>query len=543
MPLARPSAVLSRARRSLPGYADGSSPIASSVRLALLLLAALLATPDAAAEGATLPYLGVVLVLALVGTTVPDARRLKLVLLLGEALVASLGVAVTGQPALPLLVCLSASALGAGLAAGYVGAVVTTGLAAAVLLVGRLAHGSESGAAALSSASAQWTVFALAASLLAGRIHALGTLPKTPEDRYAEAHRLLEQLRAVTRGLPGSLDPGLVARDLMEQCVELTGCEHGAVLLNVGGDQLVPLALHGYQRVPWRASLAEDGPIQRAWLSGAPVLDRREPGRGRAGSSLFILPMTVERHRVGVVALEARTLDAFDAPEPGLLSLVERSALPLETAALFDELRINAAQEERARLAREMHDGIAQDLAFLGYELDALAALQRKAPEQAVDETRRLRKHITGLMSDLRLSISDLRSSVGPGRGLGAALSEYARSAGTSSGITVHMTLAEGSTRLPADAEVQLLRIAHDAVGRARRQPGTRNLWVELEVDPPNARLVVEDDAPDTSEAGVQRNGSHEMEERAARLGARFRSERRVPTGNRVSVTLGESQA
>jgi signal transduction histidine kinase len=78
---------------------------------------------------------------------------------------------------------------------------------------------------------------------------------------------------------------------------------------------------------------------------------------------------------MGVVALEWRSAGAW-SPElvPGLVEVVERHALPLETAALFDELRIAAATEERSRLAREMHDGIAQDLAFLGYQLDALTA-------------------------------------------------------------------------------------------------------------------------------------------------------------------------
>ncbi|MDP9466957.1 MAG: ATPase, partial [Actinomycetota bacterium] len=153
---------------------------------------------------------------------------------------------------------------------------------------------------------------------------------------------------------------------------------------------------------------------------------------------------------------------------------------------------------------------------------------------------RALRAQMTSLISDLRLSISDLRSSVGPGRGLGAALSEYARSAGTSSGIRVHLSLKEGSTRLPAEAEVGLLRIAHEAVGRARRRPGTQNLWVTLDVDPPSATLVIEDDAPKPGGTG---NGSQSaaraMDERALKLGARFSAEDRLPTGNRISVTLG----
>ncbi len=257
---------------------------------------------------------------------------------------------------------------------------------------------------------------------------------------------------------------------------------------------------------------------------------------------MLVLPIVVGDSRVGVVALEWRSVDGYSCELlPALVEVVERHALPLETAALFDELRIAAATEERSRLAREMHDGIAQDLAFLGYQLDALTAvLRRTGSEEGVAQARALRAQMTSLISDLRLSISDLRSSVGPGRGLGAALSEYARSAGTSSGIRVHLSLKEGSTRLPADAEVQLLRIAHEAVGRARRRPGTANLFVTLEVDPPSANLVIEDDAPNTEEtvtAGT--SADRAMHERAVKLGARFSAEHGVPTGTRICVTLG----
>lgn len=145
---------------------------------------------------------------------------------------------------------------------------------------------------------------------------------------------------------------------------------------------------------------------------------------------------------------------------------------------------------------------------------------------------------MTSLISDLRLSLTDLRSSVGPGRGLGAALSEYARSAGTSSGITVHLTLTEGSTRLPARTEVQLLRIAHEAVNRARRRPGATNLWVSLAVDPPSAVLVVEDDSPERVVLPPAAADTREMLERATILGARFSLEPRTPTGSRLHVSV-----
>lgn len=509
------------------------------VRVGLLLLSLLLSVAPGSDRVTTL-FAGAVLLVAAVPLLLPRHPRSGWLLLLAEALLAGSGVAVTGQATSPLLVCLPATALAAGGTTGSTGVLLVTGVQAAALLAGRLAHaGDRLRAQGLTRAAAEWVVTALAVGLLSAR-SAAAPAADGPEDRYVEAYRLLRQLRGVTRSLPGSLDPGSVAETLLAGCVELSGCEHGAVLLHSGGDQLVPLALHGYRRVPWRAGLDQDGPLQRSWLSGEPVVDHRpaDPEGGRRGSDLLVLPIRVDGVGIGLVVLESRQVGHFAASgHAALQAVVARSALPLETAALFDELRIAAAAEERTRLAREMHDGIAQDLAFLGYELDALAGRLRGEPAQ--DQVKALRRRITELIGELRLSISDLRSSTSPFRGVGAVLSEYARSMGTSSGLTVHLSLTEGSTRLPADTEVQLLRIAHEAMTRARRRPAVANLWVTLLVDPPYAALTIEDDGgPDTSE-DQDPTATQIMNERATRLGAALLSRRRVPKGVSVTVTVG----
>ncbi len=105
--------------------------------------------------------------------------------------------------------------------------------------------------------------------------------------------------------------------------------------------------------------------------------------------------------------------------------LVDDAALRIDTALLFSEVRALATAEERRRLAREIHDGIAQEIASLGYLVDDLAA--GTEDEHVATELRHLREELTRVVTELRLSIFDLRSDVQPATGLGAALSDYVR--------------------------------------------------------------------------------------------------------------------
>ncbi len=104
-----------------------------------------------------------------------------------------------------------------------------------------------------------------------------------------------------------------------------------------------------------------------------------------------------------------------------MTALARPAALRLEAALLFDEVRSLATNEERQRLAREIHDGVAQELVIVGYGIDnALATLPSDAKETA-EELRTLRAEVTRVITELRLSLFELRSEVdrhgGSGRG------------------------------------------------------------------------------------------------------------------------------
>jgi signal transduction histidine kinase len=146
-------------------------------------------------------------------------------------------------------------------------------------------------------------------------------------------------------------------------------------------------------------------------------------------------------------------------------------------------------------------------------------------------------------VSELRMSIFDLRSEVDVHGGLGSALSEYVRSVGRQSGLTVHMSLAESPNRLPAETEAELLRIAQEAITNARKHAEAENLWVSLTVDPPGAVLRVEDDGRGLGKARADSYGIQIMQERARRLRTTVDVLPREPRGTAVEVRLGGDTA
>ena len=76
------------------------------------------------------------------------------------------------------------------------------------------------------------------------------------------------------------------------------------------------------------------------------------------------------------------------------------------------------------------------------------------------------------MITELRLSLFELRSEVDRQGGLAAAIAEYARTVGAAGGLRVHFSLDESTARLPAAVEAELLRIAQEAITNARKHAG-----------------------------------------------------------------------
>ena len=253
---------------------------------------------------------------------VGPVRRHPVLAAVAEAGFIGATVAFTGGAQSPMLPYLLAPGLAMGLAGTWRQVLLATAAATVGLLGARTVQELRDTTPRFFAGddfavtTGQWVLLGLAFGLIAGWAQRL-VVVETPDmsDRYGEARRLLEQLRGVTRRLPGGLDVSSSAEALLERCAEVAPHNRAAVLVRPGDGALVPAAVRGTQRVPWRAPLTEPGPLQRAWDGREPVVDRRKAdthGR-RQGSSLAVLPLATGAEPFGLLILEAYDEAAFDA--------------------------------------------------------------------------------------------------------------------------------------------------------------------------------------------------------------------------------------
>ena len=489
---------------------------------------------------------GTVLVVA-IGAVALAASRFSLValrwILLVEGFLAALAISVTlpgGEMVLPYLVV---PVLLAGVGGSVRDVALVAGFEVVGLALGLGLGGDEATALEGLELAAPWAVASLGAGFVGAWFGQTRATPnRVDEASYESARRLLSQLRTVARRLSSGLDPVSLAEQALSVVHERLGDARSAVFVRTEGGVLAPLGYHGYDA---GQSLVPTGHlVDRCWSEMRPAHGPQPAGRAE-NRYRTVLPLRSGARMIGVVIA-----DAPAEPDPEtldeLLRELDEQALRLDTALVFDEVRSLATIEERQRLAREIHDGVAQEVASLGYALDELVAT-------AVDDRQRgqladVRSEVSRVVSELRLSIFDLRSEISPAAGLGSALSDYVRTVGSRSGLTVHLTLDESPARLRTEVETELLRIVQEAVTNARKHSNAQNLWVDCRIRPPFARITVQDDGTglDGIVQGLRADsyGLNIMRERAQRINATLdiASGDRNPhgQGTRVTVTVGD---
>ena len=397
----------------------------------------------------------------------------------------------------------------AGLAAGLTAALLCAAEASLVLLITAVlvpsSHSNTGDALFLDPLT--WFPLMVAAALVAGWSRRVAQQDEPNLDpAYAYAHRLLSELHVVARQLSLGLDPQTLAAALVEELEDLSDGVRATVLIRSSGGRFVPVV--GDAPTPLAESVVMD-----AWVAADLVR------RGRSGTTVVALPVLMGERVVAVVVLSdaSQGQHLTEAVVSTCRSAIAQAGPRLASALLFDDVRRLATVDERNRLAREIHDGIAQDMASIGYLLDDIAT---DADPEVAKRLTSLREHLGGLVGELRLSIFDLRAGVDESIGLARTLGDYVQRIGTQAGLIVHVSTDEAPHRLPVATEVELLRIVQEAVTNVRRHAEANNVWLTVVVDPPRAHILVADDGRGLGQPRPDSMGITGMKERAARIGA-----------------------
>lgn len=439
-------------------------------------------------------------------------------------------VAVTAwvQPAaVTLMLYWLAPGLAAGVRGGYRWVLAATALPAA-LGAALVLRSSDPFMADSLTLMLQWAIMALLAGALGAWAKRQQDLARQdPQQSYAEAVRVLTELEEISHRLPAGLDVGTIGVQVLREVAREVPAERSAVLTRpaTNSSDLVLASLPDAHTGWLPGAEVTDG-----WFSGKSTDGRAElvPGYG----SFAVVPLVVGRRRIGLVVL----LNPESDPIERATDIVERGAIPLEAALLFDSVRQSAISEERDRIAREIHDGIAQDVAFLGYAADEIAdTTQDEVVKRQIEA---LRREITRVVGELRMSVFNLRTVVPSSMTLGASLSDYARRTLQDVPIRFHVELDESPQRLLPAVESEMMRIGQEALTNVRRHSQAENVWLTCRVSPPHAEVVVADDGEGLGEKRPDSFGLEIMAERADKVGATLKVEARPNGGAIVSVSL-----
>ena len=259
--------------------------------------------------------------------------------------------------------------------------------------------------------------------------------------------------------------------------------------------------------------------------------------------SFLGVPIVAASGIVGAIYLTDKVgAEGFDEADQQLIEMLSvHAALAIEKANLYERSRELSIVEERNRLARELHDAVAQKLFATVLAAESAGTLLARDQAAAAAELERVQALAREAMGELRSLIFELRPASLEQEGLAATLRKQVDMLRRLHGRDIELRIA-GAARPAPEAEGEVLRIAQEALNNALRHANAER--IELRLDARDGRLVVTvaDDGVgfDPAAPGVRsrRLGLTSMEERARALGGALAVVSRPGEGTTVTLEV-----
>jgi signal transduction histidine kinase len=213
-----------------------------------------------------------------------------------------------------------------------------------------------------------------------------------------------------------------------------------------------------------------------------------------------------------------------------------------QTGIIRGQIQREAAFEERARLAREFHDSLEQQLTGIRLQLDAVKTKFRQDPEEAESYLDTARSLIRHSHDEARRSVWDLRAALLEKGDLTFALGQTIAQLGGTSGARPTLSISGVPRPLDPRIENHLLRLAQEAAGNAVQHAGASQIKVTVTYQTNDLRLEIRDDGSGFDPAAATSESGHfgllGMRERAEKIGAHFELVSAAEKGTTLTIVV-----
>lgn len=402
--------------------------------------------------------------------------------------------------------------------------------------------------------SAQWSLVLLLVALIAGYARRISgeadrqhTLALDRLGRLSDANSLLFSLHRVTQTLPASLDLDDVLDTTINRLRSLFAFDSATVLAfddtdgnwsvlrNEGAGRMTAKIPDDQLPAPLRRAMATSDVVKVDNLVAAGL-----PGLTDRAAAGMYAALPARGAIIGLIAVENAAERRFSARDGELLQgLVEPLALAIDNARWFARLRTVGADEERTRIARDLHDRIGQSLAYLAFELDRIVSVDERG-DPVGPSLNQLRGDVRGVIGEVRDTLYDLRTDVSDSEDMGTILDTYVKRVSDRSGLEIDLHCDRGA-RLPLLQEREMWRIAQEAITNVERHASATRARILWRCNGESAALEVRDNGegfPLGTAGRLDSYGILGMRERAASIGATLDIASQPGKGTRVRCSL-----
>ncbi|HEY9075447.1 MAG TPA: sensor histidine kinase [Anaerolineaceae bacterium] len=303
------------------------------------------------------------------------------------------------------------------------------------------------------------------------------------DDEAAPAAKSAFNLDAAAHTIKQSLDRARLAVILTEDLPQQMGLEGARFWVGRWGKSSLPEGM----AAAFQVALRVEGVTRGLWEVGKPM--KRDEFSPEEQRILARLAEEAEQALAFILALE------------GTRAELEESRISRDSLQQLQRRLLHTREEERARLARDLHDGPIQTLAGINLQLGLLLAPGQEDGEEThclppvVEENlRSIRGEVRKLLGELRAVMAELRPPMLDTLGLGAALRALTDEWSLQQGIPVHLELPGTTLRpLPGEVSVNLYRLVQEALSNIARHARASQVKIRLNWEAAHLTLEIED--------------------------------------------------